>query len=80
MIYDISERRTTRTLSQAEVGAIPLATIEEILGLVGGTTLAITSAIFLKEGALKSFLIGAGGSMAGSAVFAAIKRKTSRTA
>ncbi len=77
MIYDIGQRQVGYLSQETpkDQKKEPLVTLVEGAGLITGTVLALGAGFILKPGAVKTFLVGVGGSVAGSSVFSVIKRR-----
>jgi len=76
---DAGGGRQVGALSQAKPASEPYITMIEGAGISAGAAIALMAGTMMKEGSLRSFLMGVGGSVAGSSVFSIIRRKASET-
>ncbi len=64
-------------LGQEKPAPQPFITVIEGAGISVGSAISLLSGVMLKEGAVRAFLIGVGGSVAGAAIYSVIQRKNS---
>lgn len=58
-----------------EASSQPFITVIEGGGISVGSAIALLAGVMMKEGAVRAFLIGVGGSVAGAAIYSVIQRK-----
>lgn len=67
--------RQVGSLGQEKSAPRPLVTWIEASGLAVGAAIALSAGIMMKPGAVRAFLVGAGGSVTGAAIYSILSRK-----